>query len=125
MNMKFIDRTNEFDSADIEQSKVVSALSYFGILFFLPLIAAPNSKFGKYHANQALVFFLAVAALNIVLQILSTILLFIPILGWIISALLRGVVNLGVFILFIYQLVNTFGGKAMEIPVINTIKIIK
>jgi len=125
MNLKFIDRTNEFDSEDISQAKTVSGLSYFGILFFLPLIAAPNSNFGKFHANQSLIFFLAIMALNIALQIIHVILIFIPIIGWLISGLLRGVTNLGVFVLAIYLLANTLNGKAIEVPLLDKVKIIK
>jgi len=40
------------DAADIQQHKVAAALGY--ILFLIPLIAAPNSKFARYHANQGL-----------------------------------------------------------------------
>jgi uncharacterized membrane protein len=36
------------------KEKVISAVSYFWILFFLPLVVIPESSFGKFHANQAL-----------------------------------------------------------------------
>ena len=39
--------------------KVMSALAYLWILFFLPLVVCPDSKFGRYHANQGLVLLLA------------------------------------------------------------------
>ena len=32
------DITNQFAAEDIEKNKVVAGLSYFGILFFLPLV---------------------------------------------------------------------------------------
>ena len=40
------------DPKDIEENKVWGILAY--IIFFLPLITAPKSKFAKYHANQGL-----------------------------------------------------------------------
>lgn len=49
------DITQQFAPEDIQKNKVISALSYLGILFFLPLMAAPESRFGKFHANQSLV----------------------------------------------------------------------
>lgn len=38
-----------FESDDIEK-KVVAAFAY--LIFFIPLLAAPDSKFAKFHANQ-------------------------------------------------------------------------
>ena len=35
---------------DIEKNKVMAGLSY--ILFFLPLIACPESKYGRFHATR-------------------------------------------------------------------------
>ena len=40
---------------DIEDNKVIAALAY--IIFFLPLIVAKDSEFGKFHANQGLIYF--------------------------------------------------------------------
>ena len=34
--------------------KMISAVSYLWILFFLPLVLIPRSGFGRFHANQAL-----------------------------------------------------------------------
>ena len=68
------DITNQFAAEDIEKNKVVAGLSYFGILFFLPLVAAPDSRFGKFHANQALVLLLAGVVGAISLGIISVVL---------------------------------------------------
>ncbi len=111
--MNINDRTNSFDRADIEQNKVVSALSYFGILFFLPLVACPNSKFGRFHANQGLVLLLC--------SVIGGFLNMIPILGGLAASL----VGIAVFILFLFGLVNTLNGFAKELPLIGNISIIK
>ena len=34
--------------------RMISAVSYLWILFFLPLVLIPRSGFGRFHANQAL-----------------------------------------------------------------------
>ena len=36
------------------EKKMISAVSYLWILFFLPLVLIPRSGFGRFHANQAL-----------------------------------------------------------------------
>ena len=35
------DHTMEFDTQDAQDAKIWSVLAYFGILFFLPLVAGP------------------------------------------------------------------------------------
>ena len=53
------DYTSRMDPNDILQNKTLCGLAYvFPILFFLPLVSCPNSKFGRFHANQALLLFL-------------------------------------------------------------------
>ena len=65
------------DAEDIEKNKFYAILAYIGILFIVPLLAAPNSKFARYHANQGLVFFLA----TVILSVGSVVLMMIPIVG--------------------------------------------
>lgn len=111
------DTTSEFDPSDINNNKVFAILAYFGILFVVPLLAAPQSKFARYHANQGCVLFILAFAWAIV----TIILLFIPVLGGIISAL----GSLVVIALFVIGIINAANGKAKELPVIGQFKLIK
>ena len=52
------------DAADIEQNKLFAVLAYLSILFVVPLIAAPRSKFARYHANQGLILFITSVIVN-------------------------------------------------------------
>lgn len=110
------DTTAQYEKHDIENNKILALFSYIGILFLIPLLAASNSKFARFHANQGLVFFLA----NLVLGLVCTVLAFIPVVGAIIDVLI-GLVSLAVMILGIY---NAVTGKAKELPVIGGIKIL-
>lgn len=101
-----------FDPADIEKNKTAGGLAY--IIFFLPLIMCPESKYGKFHANQGLL-------LLIVTFVGYFILGLIPIIGW----LLMPVFGIGVFILGIIGLINGFQGKAKRLPLFGNITIIK
>lgn len=100
-----------FDPADIEKNKVIAGLAY--IIFFLPLIACPDSKFGRYHANQGLI-------LLILGFVGSFILGMIPIIGWVILPLF----SLLILLLVIIGLVNGLNGKAKELPLIGKFKIL-
>lgn len=119
------DFTGYFDQMDIENNKIISGLSYLGILFFLPLVAAPNSRFGKFHANQSLVLLISSVCVQILSYAFS---FFYNILPWSLYKLLRSVPKLLSFVIliaFIYGLVTALMGKAKEIPVLGSIKIIK
>ena len=101
-----------FDPADIEKNKVIAGLSY--ILFFLPLIACPDSKFGRFHANQALLLLILAIAGNIILTI-------IPVIGWILLPFF----GILVFVLFLIGLINGLSGKAKGLPVIGKYRLLK
>ena len=105
------DITEQFDKDDIEKNKVMGLLAY--ILFFIPLLAAKDSPFARYHANQGLVLFLA--------AILSSVILIIPILGWIIAPILSIVIT----VLAVIGIINALNGKAKELPIIGKFKILK
>ncbi|MGI6365430.1 MAG: hypothetical protein ACOX2G_06765 [Bacillota bacterium] len=85
------------------------------IIFFIPLLAARDSKFAMYHANQGLVLFLA----GIVVSILGSI---IPLLGWF---LILPLGMLAVTVLAIIGIINAAKGLLKPLPVIGGISIIK
>lgn len=107
------DTTAQYDAKDIEDNKVMALLAYIGFLFLVPLLAAKESKFAKFHTNQGIVLFIAELILSIVAII--------PILGWIVSAV-GGII---LFVLTILGIVNAIQGKAKELPIIGKFKILK
>ncbi len=111
------DTTAEFDSGDIADNKVMAILAYIGILFLIPLLAAQNSRFARFHTNQGLILFLA----EVVLSAASGILGLIPIVGWIVS----GAVGILCLALMIIGIVNAANGKAKELPLIGGFRLIK
>jgi uncharacterized membrane protein len=100
-----------FTSEDIEKNKTMAGLSY--LVFFLPLIACPDSKYAKFHANQALLLLITAIVGNIILG-------FIPIIGWMLLPLF----GIGVLVLGVMGLINAFGGQARELPLIGKYKIL-
>lgn len=102
----------EFTQEDIEKNKTIAGLSY--ILFFLPLIACPDSMFGRFHSNQALLLLIAAIAGNVILGL-------IPIIGW----LLLFPYSIAVLAFAILGLVNGLNGQAKELPLFGKFRIIK
>ena len=109
------DSTAEYDQADINSNKVMAILSYIGILVLIPIFAAKNSKFARFHANQGLVLFIVAILVSIVGRILDKIHL--GFIGWILDVL--------VFAFAIIGIINAAQGKAKELPFIGKYKILK
>lgn len=101
-----------FTAEDVEKNKVISALAY--LVFFLPLIAAPDSQFGKFHANQGLLLLIFSIIGYVVLGAL-------PIIKYILVPLF----SLLCAALFFIGLINTLNGKARELPLIGQYRIIR
>ena len=101
-----------YSAEDIEKNKAMAGLSY--LLFFLPLVACPESKYAKFHANQGLVLLITSVAGIVILSL-------IPIIGWVLAPIF----SIAVLVLGILGLVNGFGGKAKRLPVIGKFNILK
>jgi uncharacterized membrane protein len=118
-------QTGAYSAEEIEQSKVISALAYLGILFFLPLVVQPVTRYGKFHANQGLLLLLTSIAGGIVIGILSAIFLAISWRLVFISTILNSIFYIGVAALGILGIVNALQGKAKPLPVIGKLTLIK
>ncbi|NLI93091.1 MAG: hypothetical protein GX434_13155 [Peptococcaceae bacterium] len=99
--------------SDAEENKVMGILAY--ILFFIPILAARQSKFAMYHANQGLTLFLAALIINIAGSI-------IPVIGWFIILPLG---NLGILGLVIMGIIKAAGGKTEPLPLIGKFTLLK
>lgn len=101
-----------YTAADIEKNKTMAGLAY--LLFFLPLIVCPESKFGRYHANQGLL-------LLIVSVVGSVVFSLVPFVG----PILQGLYSIGILVLFVIGLINGIGGKVKPLPIIGGFTLIK
>lgn len=112
---------------DVQQNKAMAILAYF--IFFLPLIAAKESKFARYHSNQGLVLLIGFVALNIIKAILDSILVTIFYYGgwgimWIFGIIFT-LLSLGLSVLGIFGIVNAAQGKMEPMPIIGNITLIR
>ena len=96
------------DPQDIEKNKVYAILAYIGILFLVPLLAAKDSPYAKFHTNQGLVLFL--------LEVILSVVWWIPLLGllWI-----------AVVVFAIMGIINAAQGECKPLPIIGEIELIK
>ena len=91
------------ESKDVADNKVVAALSYFWILFLIPLLSKKNSKFCQFHAKQGLILFLV--------EVVGSLVFWVPIFGWALAILLLVVAIMGI--------IRTLNGEYWEIPLIG------
>jgi len=106
----------------VQDNKVIFMLAYLGILFFLPLISCPDSKEGRFHANQGLLLLITAVAGRIIMGIFS---LLLPWRLWMIVTLLLTVWGLGMLALAIIGMINAYKNEQKPLPVIGKISIIK
>ena len=107
------------------ENKAVSMLAYLGILVLVPLFAAKNDAFARYHANQGLVLAIAECACAQVISILCALLL---VVSWRVAVIVGAalsVVWLGFLALSVLGLINAAAGKKKTLPVIGGITILK
>ena len=97
-----------YDSRDIEDHKVMAILAYIWILFLVPLLAAKDSPYARYHAYQGVTLFVCWVAVQV--------------LGWILPYNLSGlatIASLGLLVLAVIGILNAFNGRAKPLPVIG------
>ncbi|HYD51150.1 MAG TPA: DUF4870 domain-containing protein [Gemmatimonadaceae bacterium] len=107
-------------SSGLDQN-LAGLLSYLlgiitGIIFFA---IEKENRFVRFHAMQSIIFGAAMFVFWIAFTVLGGILAVIPLIGWLISALLGLVFGVGFFVLWIVLMVKAFQGEEWELPVIG------
>jgi uncharacterized membrane protein len=93
----------EYTPEDVEDGKVLAAIGYLGILFFIPLVVKPENRFCRDHGKQAMVLFIA----SVLLSTFSC---------FILTPYGGSVLALLIFIVEIVALVKTLQGEFWKIP---------
>lgn len=112
------------DARDAEENKVMAILAYLGLLVLVPLFAAKDSPFARFHTNQGLVLAIAEIAFGVVYGLISFL---VTLIAWqllfIVSIL--GLLGLVFLVLMIIGIVNAANGQKKELPVIGRFRILK
>jgi len=101
------------------EANLAGALAYLlglitGIIFF---VIEKENKFVRFHAMQSILF----CAAWIILGVAFSVLMMIPVLGWIIGILGYLVVGLGGFVLWLFVMYKAYRGEQYLLPVIGEI----
>ena len=114
------DTTSSYSPADIEKNKGMAVLAYLSWLVLIPLFAARESPFARFHVNQGL----ALAITELICWVVFGILSRIPLIGWL-FAVIEWLISLACLVLTILGIVNAVNGRARKLPVIGKILIVK
>ena len=115
------DFTANYSAKDKEDSKLWAILAYFGLLCLIPLFAAKESPYAKFHTNQGLVFLIFEACLGV----LSIIFSLIPFVKTVIAPFFLSATIIFGATMFVYGLMNAVQDRAKELPGIGGIRILK
>ena len=118
------EHNDTMDPADIEKNKSIACVAYIPLLFFVPLVAAKDSAFGRFHANQGLLLLIFVVAAEVVRRIIGGIFGIIFILRWL-GSLISLAIIVVIFAYIIVGILNATAGKAKELPFFGNINLIK
>lgn len=116
-----------FNTEDVESNKAMGILAYIWILFLVPLLAAKDSQYSRFHANQGFVLFILETALFIIARIIVfvTWIVSFGLLSGIVSGILTAIIGILSLVFMIIGILNACSGEPKKLPVIGNITIIK
>jgi uncharacterized membrane protein len=127
------EEAEDVEDPDVKTHKGMAILAY--IVFLIPLVAAPGSKFARYHANQGLLLFIllvvacvCVALLQLGKVVSGLVLAKIPILDWFFScgmSLLQPALLIGWVALMIVGIMHAVNGETKPLPGVGHWTLIK
>jgi uncharacterized membrane protein len=89
---------------DVEENKIIAALSYAWILCLVPLLGKRKSKFAQFHAKQGLILF--------ILELIASLLMWFPVFGQLIM--------LAFVVISIMGIIKALNGEWWKIPYLYT-----
>ena len=113
------------DEADISENKAMGILAYISWLVLVPLFAAKESKFARFHTNQGLVLAISESAYAVTALIVGKLF---SLIAWWLGMVMTVLFWLAapLFVVFtVLGIVNAAHGRCKELPIIGKFRIIK
>lgn len=125
--MQFIDAQPKDEQAldkdsqrkDAAQNQIYAFFAYLGVLVIIPLLAAKESRFARFHAGQGLVLLVLQIGVMIIRKIAVSI---VAIISWRLVFLVKsffGLIRLGLFIFMALGIFNVVQCEEKKLPVIG------
>ena len=113
------------EQMDVNNNKGYAILSYFSLLVLIPIFAAKDSKFARFHANQGLVLMISEVIYWVAVAIVTAIFMAI---NWWLGSIFSTIFALGnifFLVLSILGIVSAAQGQYKTLPLIGKISILK
>jgi len=104
---------------EIESGRVLAAVAYLPGLCFIGLLGASDNRYVGFHARQGLLVFLLEVAAWVALAIYDSSLGRIPVIGFLIGAVVRFVLGFSFLAVTIYGVVKGAAGEMARIPYVG------
>ncbi|HEX7079200.1 MAG TPA: DUF4870 domain-containing protein [Candidatus Eisenbacteria bacterium] len=101
---------------EVASGRLLAAVAYLPALCFVGLVTAPRNRFVAFHARQGLLFFLTEIVCWVALLIFDGTLGRIPILGFLVGAVVKFVVGLGFLAVTVYGAIKAANGEMIRLP---------
>lgn len=111
---------------DAVDNRMMAILAYIGFLVFIPIFAARESEFARFHSNQGLALFIVEAIYGIVISIINSVMMVSFQWGaWGVLNVIFGLVWILFVVLSILGILNAYRGETKPLPVVGGIQILK
>jgi len=97
-----------YDRRDVEDNCIMAILAYIWLLFLVPLLAAKDSPFARFHACQGVSLFITWVGVNVIGALLPHNL-----------SGLHWIASVGLLVLMVIGIRNAYSGVAKPLPLIG------
>lgn len=115
------DHTDEYDEEEVQKGRFLSALCYMWIFVLIPVFAAKDSGFVRFHRRQGLLSFI-ISTVYAVLMFVILDILRVTVGSWgvVIAGILLYIGLAALAALSVCGIINAIKGKAKELPYIGS-----
>ena len=120
------DTTSYFSRSDIKSNRLMAVLSYLSVLVLIPVFAAKNSPYARFHASQGVNLLILSVLWAIVSGIIGAI---VGAIGTVVLSVLWGIVfwviTIALVLMMVIGILGALQGRARELPLIGGFRILK
>ena len=120
------DTTSYFSRSDIKSNRLMAVLSYLSVLVLIPVFAAKNSPYARFHASQGVNLLILSVLWAIVSGIIGAI---VGAIGAVVLSVLWGIVfwviTIALVLMMVIGILGALQGRARELPLIGDVRILK
>jgi uncharacterized membrane protein len=108
--------SQEIPERDISTGRLLASVAYLPGLCFVGLLGAPQNRYIGFHARQGFLLFMVELVAWLAIAIYDASLGRIPVLGFLVGAVIKFVVGMGLLAMTVYGVIKGAGGELARMP---------